>query len=63
MDNSTRIITGWKNIAKHMDVHIETAVRFHDEYGMPVSKIGGVVLASANAIEKWLIENSTIDEE
>lgn len=59
MANFPRIITGWKNIAKFFDVHIETVVRWHEEEGMPVSKIGGVVLASVNQLEKWVINNNT----
>ena len=51
------ILTGWKEIAEFLGVHIETAQRWAKEEGLPITKIGGKVLSSKNAIEIWLLKN------
>ncbi len=51
------ILNGWKEIAEYLGVHPETARKWAEEEGLPVSKIKGKVLASKNAIEAWLIKN------
>ena len=50
-------LTGWKAIAEYLDVHIETAVIWHNDFGMPVfdSPAGRLKIALPALLDEWLI--------
>jgi hypothetical protein len=50
-------LTGWKEIAKYLGIHEETAMRWAKEEGMPVfDRHGGLKAAIPELLDLWLIE-------
>ena len=51
-------LTGWKSIAEYLGVHPRTALRYHEEGGMPVRPAGpwGGVCAHRDEIDKWRLK-------
>ena len=51
-------ITGWKNIAKYLNVSMRTAKKYCYEFSMPVRKIGekGPVVSLPSEVDRWAIE-------
>ena len=53
---------GWKDIARHIGVHEDTAVRYAKELGMPVRKIGArAVVALKEELESWIKKMETLN--
>ena len=56
------ILRGWKSIAAYLDCSVATAKRL-EPLGLPLTRFNGGVMASSNALEVWIIENSTTNKQ
>jgi hypothetical protein len=57
------VLSTWKEIACFLGVSVNTAIRYHQEEGMPVTRIGQKgcrVYATDNMIAKWLESRGNI---
>ncbi len=54
VDPCEGFISGWARIAKHLDVSIRTAQRWHAKLGMPVFQVEGKVLAHPSLLNIWI---------
>lgn len=52
----TRILNGWKEISEYLGCHIETAMLWYQEEGLPVAKVKGAMITTTNAIEVWVLQ-------
>ena len=51
---TNRILYGWKSIAEYMGCSICTAMRYRDQFGLPVKTVSGRVMISIEMVEEWL---------
>ncbi|RMG61148.1 MAG: hypothetical protein D6713_00960, partial [Deltaproteobacteria bacterium] len=49
-----RWLTGWKEIASYLGVHVKTAQRYAKELGMPVYSVG-YIKARTDEIDAWIM--------
>jgi len=52
-------LKGWKAIAKHLGVCVDTARAYHKLYKMPIQKMPGrrnaTVMAAPSQIDEWIL--------
>ena len=56
-------LTGWKEIAAYINKHVDTAIKYHKEYGMPVRRDpGGGAFAFKHEIDYWASRFSELSD-
>lgn len=52
-------LTGWKEIARYLGVHEQTAIKWWKHDGMPVFNTpGGLKAAIPELLDRWLIKSN-----
>jgi len=50
---SQNLLRGWSKIAKHLDLPLRTAKRYHTIKPMPLRMCGGMVVCDSARLDSW----------
>ena len=56
-------MVGWDNIARNLGVAVRTAMRYEEERGLPVKRLGGKVYADAQELFDWKVAENNRQRE
>ena len=58
-DGNKKILTGMKDIARHLGRSEATVLKLHREYGLPIKKIAGGWIGHIDTIDEWAKDITT----